>query len=159
MKYLKTEAGQQAFKARSPLLSARQRSAFILFDGLKTTGQVLAATAGLGITPDDIEHLLQQGFLAPLPDAVAIVPAPASAIDEAGETTAAPVSGRTPQERYRDAMPIATALTAGLGLRGFRLNLAVEGASGFDDLLALLPKIQDAVGVPACVALERALKA
>jgi len=56
-------------------------------------------------------------------------------------------------------MPIATKLTAGLGLRGFRLNLAVEAAQGYEGLLALLPKIQDAVGVKPCVALERALKA
>ena len=41
---------------------------------------------------------------------------------------------------------MATQLTAGMGLRGFRLNLAIEGASGYDDLLALLPKIQAAVG-------------
>ena len=55
-------------------------------------------------------------------------------------------------------MPLATKVTAGLGLRGFRLNLAVEAASGYDDLLALLPKIQAAAGEKACIALERALK-
>ena len=68
------------------------------------------------------------------------------------------VSVRSPQERYSAAMPIATKLTASLGLRGFRLNLAVEAASGFDGLLALLPKIQEAVGAKSCVALEQALK-
>ena len=144
MRYAKTEAGQQAFKARSTLLSARQRSAFILFDGVKSNEQVLAATAGLGITQDDIEHLVQQGFLV--------------AALGAAQAQALPVSTRTPQERYRDAMPIATRLTASLGLRGFRLNLAVEGASGFDDLLVLLPQIEAVVGVEDCVALERALK-
>jgi hypothetical protein len=49
-------------------------------------------------------------------------------------------------------------LTAGLGLRGFRLNLSVESAAGFDDLLALFPKIQDAVGTKACLELEHVLK-
>jgi hypothetical protein len=49
-------------------------------------------------------------------------------------------------------------LTASLGLRGFRLNLAVESASGYAELLALLPKIQDAVGSKACRELERVLK-
>ena len=52
---------------------------------------------------------------------------------------------------------MATQLTASLGLRGFRLNLAVEAASGYDDLLALLPKIQAAVGNEKCAGLERAL--
>lgn len=160
MKYAKSEVGQQAFKARSTLLSARQRSAFILFDGVKSNEQVLAATSGLGITQDDIDHMVQQGFLSAVPDVVvSSASAPgATTIGGGAEPLVMSVSGRSPQERYRDAMPIATKLTAGLGLRGFRLNLAVEGASGFDDLLALLPKIQDAVGAKPCVALEQALK-
>lgn len=146
MTYQKTEAGQQAFKARSPLLSARQRSAFILFDGVKSTEQVLAATSGLGIVAADIDHLVAAGFLEPVNGSVTI------------ELPAEPVAARTNQQRYSAAMPIATQLTASLGLRGFRLNLAVEAASGYEGLLALLPKIQDAVGVKACLPLERALR-
>ncbi len=164
MKYSKTEVGQQAFKARSALFSGRQRSAFILFDGVKSNAQVLAATAGLGITQDDIDHLVQQVFLVAAPDAVAPPALPASAASAGAAATgsaapqALPLTGRSPPERYREAMPIATKVTAGLGLRGFRLNLAVEAASGFEDLLALLPKIQQAAGASACVALEQALK-
>lgn len=152
----KTEAGQQAFKARSALFSARQRSVFILFDGVKSNDQVLAATAGLGIIPDDIDYLIQQGFLEAAPGAepTSVTKASPSSVDELQATS---LSARSPQERYSAAMPIATRLTASLGLRGFRLNLSVEAASGYKDLLALLPKIQDAVGVKACVELERAL--
>jgi hypothetical protein len=145
MRYSKTEAGQQAFKARSPLISAHQRSAFILFDGVKSSEQVIGATGGLGITQEDIDHLVQLGFLVAAPEAVAAV------------AQAVPVSSRSAQERYSAAMPLATRVTASLGLRGFRLNLAVEAASGFDELLLLLPKIQAAAGVAACVELERAL--
>ena len=150
MKYTKTDVGQQAFKERSPQLSAKQRSAFILFDGVKSVNQVLAATAGLGVTPADVEHMLAQGFLAADPSAVAAA--------EAAAVAAAASSARTPQERYAAAYPLATQLTASLGLRGFKLNLAVEAAGGYDDLLALLPKIQDAVGAAKAVELERALK-
>ena len=147
MKYIKTELGQQAFKERSPLFSARQRSTFILFDGNKTLEQVLAAAAGMGVTAEDVEHMVTQGFLALVAgSATAAGPvATADAVQQA-EDAAQPPSNRTPQERYADAKPIATKLTASLGLRGFRLNLSVESASGYDDLLALLPKIQDAVG-------------
>jgi len=149
MIFLKTELGQQAFKARSPLLSARQRSMFILFDGTKSHAQVLAATAGIGVTQGDIDHLVQQGFLMPEGGAGLVPSATAQS------ATLAP---RSTQERYSAAKPLATQLTASLGLRGFMLNLAVEGASGFDELLALLPKIQDAVGAKSCLGLERALK-
>jgi hypothetical protein len=141
-------------------LSARQRSAFILFDGVKTDAQVLALAGGLGVTSDDIEHLVAQGFLQGTPDAVL---ASGSSVGAASSPTplqvSPPLSGRSEQERYSAAMPIATKLTASLGLRGFRLNLAVEAASGFDDLLALLPRIKQAVGNQSCAELERTLRA
>lgn len=149
MNYSKTEAGQQAFKERSPALSTRQRSAFILFDGVKTLEQVLTATAGLGVTPVDVEHMVAQGFLVADPSAVAAA--------EAAVAAATARNARTPQERYAEAYPLAIQLTASLGLRGFKLNLAVEGAAGYDDLLALLPKIQGALGHEASRPLERAL--
>jgi len=163
MKLTKTEVGQKAFKERSPLFSARQRSAFILFDGQKSVDQVLAATAGMGVCAADVDYMVQQGFLAPAADQA---PAPASRVASAtlveqaeqSATPPEPPSNLTPQERYSAAKPIATKLTAGLGLRGFMLNLSVESAAGFDDLLALLPKIQDAVGTKACRELERVLK-
>ena len=163
MKLTKTEVGHKAFKERSPLFSARQRSAFILFDGQKTAAQVVAATAGMGVTPADVDYMLEQGFLAPSSDpASALGPRVASAdlIEQVEQAAATPepVSNRSPQQRYSDAKPLATKLTAGLGLRGFMLNLSVESAAGYDDLLALLPKIQDAVGAKACRELERALK-
>ena len=60
-------------------------------------------------------------------------------------------------ERYKAAYPIATELTAGLGLRGFRLNLAVEGVGSFEDLAALAPKIREAVGDAKFERLDKAL--
>ena len=60
-------------------------------------------------------------------------------------------------DRYKDAYPVATALTAELGLRGFRLNLAVEGAGSFADLSALAPKIREAVGDAKFAKLDKAL--
>ncbi len=151
MKYSKTEVGQQAFKERSPSLSAKQRSAFIMFDGVKTVEQVLQATAGLGVTQADIEHMVAQGFLSG--ESAGASAAGGAAAPDAVQTG----SGRTPQQRYTDAYPLATKLTASLGLRGFKLNLAVEAASGYEELIGLLPKLRDAAGPKACEELERAL--
>jgi hypothetical protein len=149
MKYAKTEAGQQAFKERSQLFSSKQRSAFILFDGSKMADQVMSAA---GVTQQDIDHLVAHGFLAAVEGSAGVADTVPLSLEPAGLDT------QTKQARYADAKKIATELTAALGLRGFRLNLAVEAASGYDDLLALLPKIQDAVGVNACRSLEQALK-
>ena len=169
MVLVKTPAGQEALKDRHGSLSSRQRSAFILFDGKRTTGEILAATAAMGITQDDVQAMIAQGLLAPvggqMPAAVASpVAGPATpALAEAPATdlgtVASPVegSGRSPMERYQAAYPIATELTAGLGLRGFRLNLAVEGAGSFEDLAALAPKIREAVGDAKFERLDKAL--
>ena len=61
------------------------------------------------------------------------------------------------QAHYSKAYPIATRLTAGLGLRGFRLNLAVEAAGDLDKLKELAPRIREAVGPEKFLELENAL--
>ena len=154
MKYAKTTEGQQAFKDRSVALSARQRSAFILFDGQRTVTEVLTAAQGLGLTQEDVDYLVGMNLLAPVAvTAPAPAPAPAPAAAPAADVHAVP-----PAERYRVAYPLAVQLTAGMGLRGYRLSLAVESAGDADALLALLPRIQEAVGVEKCRALEAVLR-
>lgn len=143
MQLIKTLSGQQAFKERQGI-TLRQRSAFILFDGKRSLAEVLAMTATMGITQQDVQAMLDQGLLEPAPDS----------LPPTGQTAA---SGRSDQERYQAAYLIATEITAGLGLRGFRLNLSVEGASGFDGLVALAPKIREAVGDAQYARLQQAL--
>lgn len=137
-------------------LTQPQRAALILLDGRHTVAEVLAATASIGVTNDDIELLVSSGLLhraAAKPATVARATAPqrASAGSHADEPS------RTSQQRYRDAYPIAARLTASLGLRGFLLNLAVEGALDVGQLRALSPRIREAVGSKAFAELDRAL--
>lgn len=156
MAYVKTDTGQQAFKDRSVALTPRQRSAFILFDGKRSVADVLAATAGLGVTAEDIAHMVQLGLLSGTPDAQAGIPA-VSAASDAPSAAAGSLSSQAQQERYQRAYPIAAQLTGSLGLRGFRLNLAVEAAGSYQQLLELAPKIREAVGPEKFRPLEQAL--
>ena len=165
---VKTEAGHQALKGRSVRLTPRQRSAFILFDGKRSMNEVLEA--GVGIAREDIDQMIELGLLGQVggsssaanaaADAKPLVPdvpvhAPAAA---PAEPVSQPLnSGRSSQQRYKDAYPIATQLTGSLGLRGFRLNLSVEGTSTYEELAELLPKIRAAVGPEKVAALELAL--
>ena len=154
MIFVKTQAGQKVLKERQGVLSPRQRSAFILFDGQRTLAQVLAATAAMGITQDDVRLMVHEGLL----ERTGAAPQPKAA-QAAGEEPAGVGEGhvRSTRERYRAAYLVATELTASLGLRGFRLNLAVEGATGFESLAALAPRIREAVGEAKYERLKRAL--
>ncbi|MES2939883.1 MAG: hypothetical protein V4864_19535 [Pseudomonadota bacterium] len=147
---VKTQAGQQVMKDRSVALTPRQRSALILVDGKRSRDQLLTATAAAGATRDDVDKLFELGLIADAEGTPAAADVPSAEPE-------APRSERTPQERYSAAYPIATRLTAGLGLRGFRLNLAVESASGYQELLELAPKIRDAVGPELYAPLDKAL--
>lgn len=165
----KTDEGQLAFKERSPRFSARQRSMFILVDGKKSAAQLLIVTAGMGVTQADIDYLVEEGLLRlevpDYPAALASVPAPMvdmapSALVSSGPDSE-PLGGDSvlsDQERYLAAKNLATQLTAGLGLRGFMLNLSVESASGYQALVNLFPQIQKAVGEKAARELQRVLK-
>ena len=136
MIYKKTVLGQTTLHDRSVELTPRQRSAFIMFNGKRDEAEVLITTSGLGVTPIDIIRLLSLGLLEPATD------------DQPAESA---------QARYLKAYPIATRLTAELGLRGFRLNLAIETAADLDMLRKLAPKIRDAVGSEKFLELENAL--
>lgn len=149
----KTETGQKAFKDRSVSLSPKQRSAFIMFDGKHTTDEVMNLTVGLGLTAGDIDHMVELGLLAELSEVAEPLievnsPRPLGGMVELVEA----------QSRYAQAYPLATQLTASMGLRGFRLNLAVEAVGSYSQLVALFPKIRDAVGVDKSMELERALR-
>lgn len=153
MHLVKTDVGQKVFKDRSVQLSPRQRSAFIIFDGKRTIDDVLTATAGLGLTRADIDQMVELGLLAQLSEVAepfieVHTARPPGGMVELGEA----------QSRYAQAYPLATQLTASMGLRGFRLNLAVEAVGSYSQLVALFPKIRDAVGVEKSMALERALQ-
>jgi len=165
MQLAKTPMGHQVMKDRSVTLTPRQRAAFILVDGKRTVDQLLAVAGQTGVCRADLDKLLELGLVADTR------PAPASAaqgVTGDAETNGAgmaegtqpardPAPTRSPQEKYAQAYPIATRLTAGLGLRGVMLNIAVEGAGSHAALLAVAPRILAAVGPEKFAPLDKAL--
>ncbi|WP_028604847.1 hypothetical protein [Ottowia thiooxydans] len=167
MPYAKTDLAAVALKHRdAAALSQRQRAALIMFDGRRSAAEVLRHTSGLGVNTDDIAYLLNNGLLREE------IPAPLVTQDAANDSKPSPLTVPaslmseienellTPDEqklRYQAAYPLATQLTATLGLRGFKLNLAVERADGYVGLRQLLPKIEAAVGADRAAALRKAL--
>jgi hypothetical protein len=143
---VKTALGQQVLKDRSIKLTPRERAALILFDGKRSLEEVLQATAAAGICRGDVDCLFEQGLVA----------AQAAAAAPAAEEKA-PAPSPTTRERYAVAYPIASQLAASLGLRGVRLSLAVEGATTFEDLVAVSARIREAVGREKLAPLKAAL--
>jgi hypothetical protein len=150
----KTDKGMAVLKDRTTRLSPRQRSAFILCDGKRYIDEVLELTRALGVTLDDIKVLFIEGLLE---EVIGPSGFPAARGGGDGPASEIPPTGRSRQQRYQDAYPVAIKLTASLGLRGFRLNLAVERAGNYEQLKELAPRIQEAVGQAAFVELDRAL--
>ena len=164
MIYKKTELGLQAFKERSKNLSAKQRSALIVIDGKKDVTQLYALLSAVGVSSEDINQLIELAYIEEVPGSDGDVQTTqnfAPAEDRAIATSVAnsePLTELVKQERFQKAYPIAGKLTSGLGLRGFRLNMAVEGTGNYLDLLEIAPKIRDAVGDAKYAELHKALK-
>ena len=163
MIYAKTALGLAAVKDRSTGLTPRQRSAFIMFDGKRDSSEVLKMTAGIGVVQSDLDHLVSLGLLAGLSlaaaqesefEPLALADLPVAAVSSVKANGMPTLSA---QAHYSMAYPIATRLTAALGLRGFRLNLAVEAASDLDKLKELAPRIKEAVGAEKFQDLDDAL--
>ena len=129
-----------------------------MFDGKRDSSAVVEATSGIGVTEADIQHLVDAGFLAE-PEGAATA-GKAQAVKEQLAPLASPSDGvpsALSEANYSTAYLIATRLTSGLGLRGFRLNLAVEAAGDLEKLKELAPRIKDAVGAEKFKELEDAL--
>jgi hypothetical protein len=154
---VKTELGNQVLKDRSVALTPRQRAVFIMIDGRRSVDDILQASQAAGVTQEDIDRLVQTGVAQEADGSL-----PAYAPTAAAELAPIPEGGLGPrstlQERFAVAHPLAAELTSGLGLRGFRLNLSVESARTYDDLLAVAAKIKEAVGDEKFEPLRKALK-
>lgn len=167
MSIAKTEKGHQVLKDRSVALSQHQRSVLIMFDGKRSMDAVLKATGSLGVTRAEVDELIALGLLAGADADSAAPTAPTTTttttpITDSAAPQALPAPSELPErsdmQRYQEAYLLATQLTANLGLRGFRLNLAVEAAGGYQELLALSPRIKEAVGAEKFAPLDRALR-
>jgi hypothetical protein len=151
MIYVKTAAGRQALKERSESMPRKFHFPFLMCDGVRDSAEILTASASHGFTSVDLYEMVQAGFIAPAATTSATSAAPQAALS-------ATTSHSQSAALFIEAEHLATSITAKLGLRGFRLNMAVERAGNLADLKALLPQIQEAAGMAAAKPLADYLK-
>lgn len=149
----KTETGLRVLKDRSIRLTPLQRAIFVMVDGRRTIEEILAATATIGATMDDVNVLFSHGLVADAAPALTSALEEADAIDYEAQRR----RDQDDQQRFAQAYPIAARLVAGLGLRGFRLNLALEGAKDLVALKQVAHRIREAVGPAKFAELDHAL--
>lgn len=159
----KTDKGLEALRTRDPALPKRLRTAFILFDGQKSVAQVLRLLPGApnGIALSDITDMLQSGWLVLLNPSTA-PEMPARGLEVSSDTAAALAAlqhSGVPDhaQRYQQAYSMVMAIVGQMGLRGFRLQLALEKASGYDDLVAMLPRLRTAIDAAQMRPIEKVL--
>lgn len=147
MIYKKTPLGTQAFLEKPSQLSPRLRSVLIMIDGKRNFQALSAVLAAVGAGQSHLEELESLGLIEAQTTGQTSQAQSAKTPTELGESqaTAQPLP-MDDQERYKIAYPIATRLVSGLGFKGFRLNLALEGASNISDLIGLSDRIREAVG-------------
>ena len=158
MIYVKTAAGRLALKERSETMPRKYHFPFLMCDGVRDAADILVASAQHGFTSIDLYQMVQLGFIEPASvEHVAAAPlqqaqdAPAAIAPENVATT-------LNAALFIQAEHLATSITAKLGLRGFRLNMAVERTNNLADLKALLPQIEEAAGPLAAKPLADFLK-
>ena len=157
----KTDKGLEALRTRDPALPKHLRTAFILFDGNKSVGQVMSllpTTSPALLELEDIMRMVQAGWLellkpsfaprvpAPSAPVAATVRASPAAVSVSSVSTASTQAAITNHgERYLQAYALLGVLTGEMGLRGFRLQMSVEKAADYHGLVALLPKLRTAI--------------
>ena len=169
----KTDKGLEALRTRDPALPKHLRTAFILFDGNKSVGQVMSllpTTSPALLELEDIMRMVQAGWLELLqPTFAPRVPAPsapvaatvrAMPIAVSTSTASTPTAAITNHgERYLQAYALLGVLTGEMGLRGFRLQMSVEKAADYHGLVALLPKLRTAIEAKKLRPVEKILLA
>jgi hypothetical protein len=160
MIYMKTELGRQALRERSDAMPRKFHFPFLMCDGVRDHTDILLAEARTGLTQADIEQMARLGFIQPAPPKTLAETPPAQTLAQPTTSAVAPQAPPSKQQAnvFYDASQMATALSAKLGLMGFKLNLAVQAAGSLSDLDKLVPQLEKALGVDTVKPLADLLK-
>ncbi|RJF96328.1 hypothetical protein [Noviherbaspirillum saxi] len=147
----KTDKGREEIATRKYHVASRLRTLLVMVDGKHSAEDLLHKVAGIGLTADNLNELLEQGFIQKAAEPVvadtaipvpAAVPAAMTTATEAPATTpAANSAGGTPssvlaegQSQFEAIYRFYTeTIKSTIGLRGYGLQLKVEKASSIDE--------------------------
>jgi hypothetical protein len=145
--YRKTPKGLSEITGRDRTVDRRLRPLLILVDGYRTATHIHSLIGGIGIREEDFDHLIEGGFI----EAIALPkagPRPGTAANDPGDPAQGPlIQKRSVVDRYTDGKRYLTETAADrLGIWSFMFVLKLEKCSSPEDLLALVPEFEEAIG-------------
>lgn len=144
--YDKTTKGRTEIATRQFQLPAKIRTLLVMIDGKRAITELFKQTQGLGLTQENIEYLLDEGFIAELAEpAIEVSPAQADATATAMPADPTPVlAPGAPAPGMDEAKRLQalhnffnSTIKSTLGLRGFSLQLKAERAASLSEFEAL----------------------
>ena len=145
-RHAKTEKGITEIRTRRKNLRGRMRAMLILVDPSKTSHELYASAAQIGVETNFLDTLLRDGY-------VVAVPGPDNTASEAVARTVA----KDELARFRAAKAfIYDSVVDALGVRAFMFTLRLERCSSRADLARLLPDYAKAIA-KACPEAETRL--
>lgn len=148
--YDKTVKGREEIASRCYHLAPRVRSLLVMIDGRQTIEELLPKVAGLGMTAENVQALLDEGFIE------------ARIVAREPEPEPVPPMPVTVAEQFRAAYEYYTRnIKPTLGMRGITLQLKVEKAATLDELrelrITFFEMAVRAKGRPAALQMRREL--
>ncbi|NKI70171.1 hypothetical protein GN109_12130 [Collimonas pratensis] len=162
----KTERGRTEIATRGQAVAPRLRTLLLLVDGKTGSDELLRKVAGLGLSQEHLDELLQAGLIQASSDAgstapvaaaaaattagtgaAAASPAPATAKSIAAAASATPEQILPPGQTQFEAIYhfYNDTIKSMIGLRGYGLQLRVERASSVQDFRELRQAYLEAV--------------
>jgi hypothetical protein len=147
--YRKTPKGLSEISGKDRTVDRRLRPLLILVDGYRTATHIHSLIGGIGIREEDFDRLIAGGFIEAISLPKMGGPRPGTAANDPGDAaqTAATIQKRSAIDRYTDGKRYLTETAADrLGIWSFIFVLKLEKCSSPEDLMALVPEFEEAIG-------------
>lgn len=150
----KTTKGRAEISTRQFQLPAKIRTLLVMIDGKRPLAELFKQTQGLGLSQENIDYLLDEGFIAEVAEASNIPePVATPVVPSLPLASSAPSASTTPPVQQMDEVKRLQALhnffnstiKSTLGLRGFALQLKTERAATLQEFADLRRPYVEAV--------------
>ena len=150
----KTAKGRAEISTRQFQLPAKIRTLLVMIDGKRPLAELFKQTQGLGLSQENIDYLLDEGFIAEVAEASNIPePVATPVVPSLPLASSAPSASTTPPVQQMDEVKRLQALhnffnstiKSTLGLRGSALQLKTERAATLQEFAELRRPYVEAV--------------